>query len=234
MLTPKKKISKREIKQDALLTSYAKTLTFYNENKKYITYAATGLVVVVIAAFIIVRNRRANDERAAAEVAKVFSIYDAAAGNAQQYTMAINGQPEHGIMGFKAIVENYGGTESGELARFYLANAYFNLGQYDEALKQFDKFSGSNSLLASSALAGLGGCYEMKKEYSKAASNYEKAAQESPNSVDTPEYLDSAARCFGLAGDKEKAIGLYKRLKQEFPTSTFARDADRYISQFSA
>ena len=234
MLTPKKRITKKEIKQDPLFTAIGQLEVFYEQNKKYVSYALTGIVVIVIAVFMYINNRRANEEKAAAEFGKVFGLYDRAVNDPKQYTTAINGQADRSIMGLKTIVENYGGTESGELARFYLANSYFNLGQYDEALKQYDSFSGGDKLLSASALAGLAGCYEARKEYGKAASNYEKAASVILNTSSTPEYLNAAARCYGLSGEKEKAIALLKRLKKEYPTSSFAREADRYISQFSA
>ena len=234
MLIPKKRITKKELKHDPLFTTLGQLEVFYNENKKYISYALTGIVIVVIAIFMFVNNRRANNEKAAAEFGKVFKLYDAAINDPKQYTVLINGQPDRGIMGLKAIVDNYGGSESGELARFYLADVYFNLGQYDEALKQFDAFSGGDKLLRASALAGMGGCLEVKKEYEKAASEYEKASSVASNESSAPEYLNAAARCYGLAGEKEKAVTLFKRLKKEYPTSSFGREADRYISQFSA
>ncbi|MBI1806747.1 MAG: tetratricopeptide repeat protein [Ignavibacteria bacterium] len=234
MLKPKKKISKKDIKQDTLLTSYAKATTFYYENKKYVNYVVTGLIIVIVAIFVYSNNKRANNEKAATELGKVFGIYDAAANDNRQFKVAIEGQPDRGIMGLKAIVDNYGSTASGEVARFYLANAYLNLGQCDEALKQFDNFSGGNSLLKSAALAGMGRCYEIKGDYTKAASNFERAANVHSDASTSPDYINSAARCYGLAGDKEKAISLFKRLKKEYPTSTFAREADRYITQFSA
>jgi tetratricopeptide (TPR) repeat protein len=130
-------------------------------------------------------------------------------------------------------VDNYGGTTSGELARFYLANAYYMTGQVDAALEEYDDFSGGDKILEASAYAGIGSCYESKKEYDKAASYFEKAAGVSAAGAETPNYLNSAARCYGTAGEKEKAIALLKRLKKEFPASSYARDADRYIGQFS-
>jgi tetratricopeptide (TPR) repeat protein len=234
MLSPKKKLSKKEIKQDGLLNAYAQTSNFYYENKKLVSYILTAVVAVVVVSLVFINNRRANNEKAAAEFGKVFSLYDQGASNTLQYKAAIDGQPERGIMGLKAIVDNYGGTEAGNLARFYLASAYYALGQYDEALKNFNDYSGSNALLSASALSGMGGCYEAKGENAKAASYYEKAFNTSTKSMNAPEYLNSAARCYGLSGEKEKAVTLFKRLKKDYPTSTYAREVDRYISQFSA
>ncbi len=233
MLKPKKRLAKKEIKEDTLLKAYARATAFYYENKKYVTYAVTGLVVIIAAVIIVINNRRANNEKATLELAKVFSIYDAGANDLQQYKVAINGQPERGVMGLKGIVANYGSSESGELARFYLANAYYNLGQYDDALQQYESFSGGTTFLKAAADFGIGGCHEARRDYARAASFYEKAAGISGAGSMTPEYLNAAARCFGLSGEKEKAVVIYKRIKKEFPTSSVARDADRFISQFS-
>ncbi|MDI6766615.1 MAG: tetratricopeptide repeat protein [Bacteroidota bacterium] len=234
MLKPKKKLTKKEMKQDTLITSYAKVTSFYYENKKYINYAITGLVVIVIAIIIYTNNRRANNEKAATELGKVFSIYDAGTSDPRQFQIAIDGQPERGIMGLRAIVDNYGSSPSGDVARFYLANAYLNLGNYDGALKHFKSFDGDNDMLAASAIAGIGTCYEAKGDFEKAASNYEKAARSVADKSAAPDHLLNAARCYGLAGDKEKAISLFKRIKKDFPKSSAARDVDRYIAQFSS
>ena len=234
MLKPKKKIAKREIKEDTLLTAYANATTLYYDYKKYFWNGLTVLAVVIIGLVFYANNRRSNSEKAASEFGKVFSIYDAAANDPQQYKVAINGQPERGIMGLKGIVDNYGGSDAGELARFYLASAYYFTGQYDDALAHFDKFSGGTDQLKASALAGMAACYEVKREYGKASSYYEKAARQISDRISTPEYLSHAARCYGLSGEKEKAVTLFKKIKKEYPTSTAARDADRYIAQFSA
>jgi TolA-binding protein len=234
MLKPKKKITKKEIKQDKLVTAYAKVTSFYEINKKYISYGATALVLIIIGIIIYSNNRRANDEKAATELGKVYTIYDAASSDIAQYKLAIEGQPERGIIGLKSIVDNYGGTTSGQLARYYLATAYYNLGNYDEALKHFEDYSGGSDLLNAAAMAGIGKCLEAKNEYLKAAGKFENAARIVSDDTNTPDYLNSAARCYGIGGEKEKAVTILKRLKKEYPKSQYAREADRAISQFSA
>ncbi len=233
MLKPKKKITKKEIKQDTLVTSYAKLTTFYDANKKYFNYAFTALIVIVVAIVIYTNNRKANNEKAATELGKILPIYEATTNDPTQIKLAIDGVPERGIMGLKAIVDNYGSTSSGEIARLYLANCFLSMGNYDEALKNFDDFDSSNDLLNASAKAGLASCYEAKGDYKKAAVEYEKAASTFNNEINTPDYLLSAAICYGKAGEKEKAVSILKHLKKEFPKSSNAREADRYISQFS-
>jgi tetratricopeptide (TPR) repeat protein len=228
MLRPKKKISKREMKQDALVTTYAKVTSFYEENKRIVGIVTTVVAVVAIAILIVLKNRADANENALLQLGQVQGVY--ASG---QYQAAIDGVPERNVPGLKAIVENFGSSRGGELARFMLANAYFELGKYDEALEQFEDFSAPDDMLAASRYAGIGQCYEGKKNYKDAAENFEKAASKDAKDILAPEYLGNAARNYGLAGDKERALELYKRLKKNYPTSLSARDVDRFIAQMS-
>ena len=225
MLSPKKKISKRELKEDALITTYVKITGFYDKHKKNISIAVTVVAVLIIASIIFLKNRADNSEKASSQLGEVFSLFDNG-----QYQQAIDGLPERNITGLKSIVENYGGVRAGNYARFYLANAYYHLGKYDLALTQFEDFSPSDEVLAVSRLAGLGSCYEALGKYKEAAENYEKASTKYPQDGSAAENMSNAARNFGMAGDKETAIELYKKVKKNYPTSTFARDADRFIA----
>jgi len=233
MLKPKKKLVKKEIKQDTLVKLSSEATVFYYEHKKYVQYAIVALIVLIGVIYVMRKNSTEANEKATSDLSKVMAIYEAGGTDPQQYKLAISGQPERGIVGLKAIVDNGGGSSAGETARFYLANAYYFTGQYDDALTQYDNYSGDSPILKAAAYAGLAGCYEVKKEYGKAASAYERAAGASSGSSTAPEFLSLSARCLGKSGEKEKAISLLKRIKKEFPTSTAAREADRYIAQFS-
>lgn len=228
MLRPKKRISKRELKQDALVTSYVKATTFYETHKKNISIAVTALVVVVFATVIYFKNRADNNEKAITQLGGIYQAYDGG-----QYQAAIDGVPERNIPGLKSIVENYGSSHAGDIARFYLGNAYFHTGRYDEALKAFEDCGSDEELIAVSRLASIASCYEVKKDHKEAAEYFEKAATKFSKDMNAAENLNHAARNYGQAGEKEKAIELYKRIKKNYPTTVFAREADRFISQLS-
>jgi len=228
MLRPKKKISRKEIKQDTLVTWYAQVTAFYENNKRVIGIAVTAVVVVVIAGLVYSKNRSDNNERALAQLSQVDALY-----NQGQYQAAIDGVPERNIPGLKSIVDNFGNSRGGELARFILASAYYEVGKYDEALTQFEDFSPPDEMLAASRYAGIAQCFEAKKNFGEAAKYFESAVGKSPKGVSAAEDLSNAARDFGLAGEKEKALELYQRLKKDYPASQYARDADRFIAQLS-
>ncbi|MEW6510592.1 MAG: tetratricopeptide repeat protein [Bacteroidota bacterium] len=228
MLRPKKKLSKRELKTDALVTTYVKATTFYEQNKRPISIGVTALAVIILATVVFFKNRADNNEKAAIQLSGIFQAFDAG-----QYRTAIDGVPEKNIPGLKSIVENYGNSEAGELARFYLANAEFNTGNYAEALAQFRACSVSDEMLEVSRLAGMGACYEAMGDHASAAEYFESAATSYSKDVSAAENLSHAARNYGEAGEKDKAIELYRRIKKNYPTTTFAREADRFISQLS-
>ncbi|HTR82036.1 MAG TPA: tetratricopeptide repeat protein [Bacteroidota bacterium] len=229
MLRAKKKISKRVIKEDTLVTTYFKAQTWYDENKKRISAVGGVLIVAALALWFYSNNMREGNERATTDLAKVYSFYDNG-----QYLIAINGIPERNIAGLQSIVDNYGSTATGNLAKFYLADSYYNTQDYDKALKYFNDFSGNSSLLQNSATAGIAACYEAKGEYKKAAENYEKAGLENSDDPNAADNLVNAARDYAKSGDKDRAIDLLKRVKKDYPTSTAARDVDRYIAEVSA
>jgi tetratricopeptide (TPR) repeat protein len=229
MLTPKKKISKREIKEDKLVTTYFEATSWYEKNKKTVSTVFTGLVVLVVAAIIIRNNIASSNEKATSEFAKVMKYYDD--GN---YEAAINGVPQENVRGLQAVVNDYGSSKSGNFAKFYLANAYFSIGKYDKALDLYLDVNLNEELLQSSALAGAGACYEAKGNNANAATYYEKAAMIGKGNTQAAEHLQHAATNFAAAGNKSKAIELLKKIKKDYPTSPLAREIDRYIAVYKS
>lgn len=233
MLKPKKKIAKKELKQDTLLTTYVKTSGFYYENKKYINYALTALVVIAIAVVIFINNRRTNNEKATLELGKVIAILEANPTDPASIKMAIDGQPAQGLVGLRAIVGSYGGTEAGNLAKYYLGNAYYLTGAYEDALENYEDFSGSDPLLTSGAKAGEGATLEALRRYDEAGKAFESAWRSNPDGILAAEHLTSAARCFALAGDRDEAMRLLRKVKEEFPRSASAQEADRILTRLT-
>ena len=228
MLQPKRKITKKEMKEDALITTYVRATTFYEENKKNINIGVTTLIVIVAALFIYTKTRNADNEKATTELAKVYSYYDNA-----QYQIAIDGVRERNIPGLTSIVDNYGSTHAGNMAKLYLADCYFNLRKFNDALKEYEDFSPDGELLTVTRYAGMGSCYEAMGKYKDAATNFEKAASQYSSDVSAAENFNAAARNYAAAGEKEQALELYRKIKRSYPTTSFAREADRYIAELS-
>ena len=232
MLKANKKITKKEMQQDALITSYNNFLIFYEVNKKKIFIVAGVIALVGVLLGLYFYKSRISNEEASTALGKIYSYYDQASSDPNSYNVAINGIPERKVEGLKSIVDKYGSTPSGEVARIYLGNAYYATGNVDEAMKMFESFSSSDPTLTAAALAGQGACYESKQNFEQAASMFEKAG--GMQTLSGAEYLQSAARCYGLKGDKAKALELCKKIKKDYPKSAQAREIDRYLSQYAS
>ncbi len=228
MLRPSKKITRKELKEDKLVTTYSLVTSYYEKNKRTISIALLATLLVIAAIVVYVRNRADASEKAQAGLGAISSYIDNG-----QYQTAIDGIPSRNIQGLRAIVENFGSSPGGELARFQLASALLALGKYDEALEHYKSFSPPNALLDAGRRAGLGTCYEARKEYEDAAAEFEKAAAADATDPRVPEFLHNAARNYAAAGEKEQAVEIWKRLKKSHAASSYGRDAERYIVQYS-
>ncbi len=229
MLKPQKNISKKEIKEDRLVTTYFNLRKWVDENKRLAGYIVAVPIVLVALWFWWGQKKSEWNELASTMLSKVGSYYDEG-----RYEMAINGVPQEGIQGLQAIVDEYGSTNAGQMAKLYLANSYYAMKNYDKALEYYDDISVSDKMISAAALAGVASCYEVKGNYEKAAVNFEKAASKNKTPLTAPEYLQKAAVNYAAAGNKEKAVELLQALKKEFPNSSFARDADMFIAEYSS
>src|SRR5664280_542588 len=226
MLTKRKKLSRKEIKEDKLVTTYYKALAFFEENKNRLAMYAGILAVVILAIVLFMNNKKKNNEIAGTELARVMNVYDS--GN---YLEAIEGRAGTKLIGLKKLVESYGSTENGEIAKIYIANAYNNLGKLEDANKYYQDYSGSNKIFKATALAGQASYQAYKKNYEKAADLYKKAAFVSDADVLNPEYLLHAGINYMAAGKNSDAKELFDKIKKDFTTSTAFREIDKYSNQ---
>ena len=224
MLTKKKKLSKKEIKEDKLISLYYKVYGYFEENRsQLITYSVVLAVVIAVGVFF-VSHRIQNNQKAGSELSKIMNVYDSGS-----YLEAIEGK-KGAEVGLKSIVENYGSTENGEIAKIYLANSYNRLGKYDEAFKYYKDYDGSIKIYEATALAGQAGYYADKKDFVKAADLYLKASRVSDENVLNPEYLYHAGVNFLNANNNEKAKEAFAKIKKDYQTSPEARKVNPYLA----
>jgi tetratricopeptide (TPR) repeat protein len=226
VLERRKKISKKQIKEDTLVTTYYRVQSFVIENQARLLIGVAAIALVVVA-IVLFTNKRAKDNESAANLlAKVAPLYESGA-----YKEAIEGQSATNTVGLKKIVDDYGGTETGNAAKIFLANSYLLTNNNDAAYKAFDDYSGSNPLFKATALAGKAGCLETKKEYEKAADLFADAAKISKINPANADYLIRAGINYLHVGKKEEAKNLFETIKRDYKTSPVIYELDRYLAQ---
>ena len=226
MAQKKKKITKKEIQEDQLVTSFYKVEEFVEQHKQNIIIGVAAVAIIALA-IVWYNNKKIEDNlQATTEMAKVIPLFEK--GSFQE---AIEGQPGTNLNGLKSIVENYGSTEQGEFAKIYLADSYYYLGDYTNAKKYYEEYSGESSLHKAAAYAGIAACYEQEGNYEKAAGYYNKAASVSKYNPLTPDYLLNAGINYIKVNKKDMAETVLNRIKKEFKTSPIAREVDKYLAQ---
>jgi len=225
MITKKKKLSRKEIKEDKLVSFVYKAQSFYEDYKNKIFTYGTVIVVAVALAYFYVNQKRTDNENAGVELSRTMILYDQGT-----YLQAIEGQQGSNIVGLKKIVEEYGGTENGESAKIFLANSYSFLGNYEEALKYYEDYSGSIDYFKAAAIAGRAGFYASKNDYEQAADLYLEAAGVTEVNAQNSEYLLNAGINLLKVGNKEEAKTLFETIKEKYSTSVAGREIGQYMA----
>lgn len=215
MLTPRKRISKKELKEDKLLTYYAKAQNWVEDNYKIVAGVAAVVLLVIVGSIFITSNREKSEGVASVKLAKAIQAFDSS-----DYTTAINILSD--------VVENNGSTKSGAVARFYLAQSLFRTEEYvgaEDHFKTAAKKLSKDVHLKTAALAGAAASLEQQGEFFQAGKKFEQIVAKNSDAPQAAYYLLRAARCYEKADDETKALTLYKTVVEDYPNSTEKNDA---------
>lgn len=226
MIGKKKKIAKKEIQEDKLVTSFYQTQQLFEEHKQKIIIGVGAIAILILAITWFVNKKAEDNLLAASQISQVVSSFEQG-----QFQKAIDGEPGTQLAGLKSIVDNYGSTEQGEIAKIYLANSYYSLGDYENAEEAYSDYSGESKLHQSTAYAGMAACYEVNADFEEAAKYYQKAANTYKLETQTADFLLNAGINYLKAGQKDKAKDVLETVKKDYKTSTAAREVEKYLSQ---
>lgn len=227
-LNPPKKISKKhELREDRVVTFYARAWQYFDQNRTLVYGILAGIVVIIVAAVGYVFYQSKQSERADELLGQIVSLYEQGS-----YQEALDGTGDR--TGLLEIADEYGSTDAGNLAHFYAADALFQLGEYDRALEHFNDYDKSEDLIGASAIAGQAAVYENKGEYRRAADLYRRAALHFENELNSPQYLLNAGRSYELAGDFGEAQEVYEMIRDDYSESNLATNIEVYIARAAA
>ena len=180
--------------------------------------------------FFWVRNQQTREQEASQQLSRIAPFLDQG-----DFAAAINGKDK--LAGLKKIADTYAGkfigTPSGNMANLLLANAYYSIGDFDNALKVFKSVSLSNNDLAAASLAGAGDCYFNKNQFEPAADNYREAAKKTGNTVLKAQYLAHEASSYQESNQLAKAAELYNKIIADYPGTPGAAIAQNSLLRIS-
>ena len=213
----------------AVVEAVSKTDQFFQQHGKKVVIALAAVVLVVVCGYLY--KNLVIDSNAEKAAAMIVDAQDRFAGENPDFALALNGD-ENGA-GFLDVVEQYGSTATGNIAKHYAGICYLRLGDLENAEKYLSMYSAVKGLASEVINAqnlGLRGDIAVEKgEYEAAANLYDKAVKASANLYTAPLYTYKQILVFAALGKKAEAEQALKALQANYPTATETREAEKVV-----
>ena len=210
---------------------------FVEKNQKYI-FIIIGVVALFVLGKLGYDQFLAKPAQATAmnemyQAQKYFN--DAVTGTTAKdslYNLALNGG--NGKLGLLDITKDYSSTPAGNLANYYAGMAYLNTKKYEEAVSHLTKFDSEDEILAPMAKGAIGDAFIQLNQKDDALDYYKQAFKLRNNAFSTPTYLYKAGVTALELGKAKEALGFFERIKNDYPKSTEAANAELFIGKAEA
>jgi tetratricopeptide (TPR) repeat protein len=198
---------------------------FFEKNQKAVVGIA-ALLALLVAAYVVYQFLyKAPQETAAKEM-----IYKAEQQFLRDsFALALE-NPGGGFEGFLDIIDNYSGTKTANLAKYYAGVSYLNLGNNESAIEYLSSFSAAGDVTPTMRYGALGDAYSEMNDYDAALSNYKKAAYGTANELLSPYYLKKYGMLCEVQGDMDSAQKAYAIIQEKYPNSAEGSDIEKYLN----
>ena len=197
--------------QETLGEAMNRTELFFEKNGRNMAYIFLGLLVLAALIFgyraLIVAPRATKAAERIAEAQYRFEEQN------PDYQLALEGDANGA--GFLDVIEEYGSTPSGNLAKHYAGICYLKTGDLENAAKYLAKYSpvkGIPGALINAQNLGLQGDIAVEQQ-----------------NLTAPMYLRKAGLAEQAQGNNEKAAAFYEQILTSYPASTDAREAEKLL-----
>ena len=206
-MATKEKDTNKELEVEEIVS---KSEQFIENNSKKIIYGIIAVALVVGAVLGIKHGYLVPQEKKAAAAMFKGEQYFAR----DSFALALNGNGAD-YEGFEAIIDQYGSTDAGNLAKAYAGICYYKMGDTQKALDLLKSFSGKDQMVSPAVTGLIGDCHVN-------------------NEVISPIYLKKAGIAYENLKEYDKAVKAYTTIKDKYYTSMEASDIDKYITRASA
>lgn len=223
----KEQITKPE--EEMLESAMNKTEKFFEQNSKSVSYLLLALIVL---AGCIFGYKKLVSEPRIEKAAELIAQAEVRFGEENpDFRLALEGDANGA--GFLEVIEQYGSTPSGNLAKHCAGICYLKLGELENAAKYLSEYSpvkGLPGAIVNAQNLGLQGDIAFEQgDLAGAVKLYGKAVAAADNNYTAPLYLRKAGIAEKARGNKEKAEALFQRILTEYPASSEAREAEKLI-----
>ncbi len=205
-----------------------KTGDFFENHKSLIITITAVIVILVLGYFGYQYLYLAPKEKTAAKE----MFYSQRYFEMDSMENALNGDGQH--PGFLEIADSYGSTKSGKLAHYYSGLIYLHQGNFQEAVAHLEKFKSKDAVLHILSRQALGDAYWELEQTDKALASYKEGAKKYSNEILTPGIMARMAAVYESLQQYGDAVKVYEDLRNLYPRSIEARNADMMIARLQA
>ncbi len=205
--------------------AYSKSEQWIIENQKSLSIIA-GVVLLLILSYFAYNNFYLMPQE---EEAREMMWPAEKAFGEDSLQLALNGNA--GAYGFLDIIDEYGMTQSANLAHYYAGVCYLRSGDYESAIEYLEDFDCNDVMICAVALGATGDAYMELGQVDRAIGYYNNAVEHNDNNLTAPIYLMKVGRAYEEVGDLEDALNAYKEIKAQYPTSSEGSGIDKFIAR---
>jgi predicted negative regulator of RcsB-dependent stress response len=229
-------ISRKELKKDEIRETLSHGAeAIFSHQRQIWHYGAVALlfVLAVLGWRFYTQNQTARGTAALADAMKVYQARIRTAGEPAQpdeitYVDEKNKYAD-AVKKFTDVANRYPRTRPGQLARYYEALSLERVGRYDQAENNLKPLQSSrDESLSALARFKLAQVYDEDGKGSQAAQLYQQLADKPTLFVPKPIVLLALADHY-RGSDPTQAAKLYKQVKDEFPDTQAAQQADERL-----
>jgi len=214
----------------------SKTEAWVEKNQKFIL-GFIGAVAVCVLGYLAFQEfiQKPKEIEATNEMFQAQTYFEealTATAKDSLFGLALNGG--EGKYGFLDIIDNYGGTNAGNLSKYYAGMSYLNTNNYKEAINYLDDFSSDDAVIGPLAKGAIGDAFVQLGQEDKALSYYETAATMSANEFTAPRFLLKAGITAMNIGNSSIAIKHFTEITEKYPKSEEAVRAEANIGRAKA
>jgi len=202
----KKRITKKNLKEDEFIESIASFKEKYEQNKKTINTVGTILLILIVGFLFIRHQKQTREAKAIEALGQVEVMYYQ---NNLDQTIALG----------EEMLRKYNGTKQAGYCNIIVGNCYYNKGEYGKALNYYQQYIKDYNdviIYKYGAYDGIGNCFAQQGKYLDAAKAYLEGAKALKNTYGEPFLIEKAADSYSKAGKIKEALDNYKKIIDTF------------------
>ena len=212
-----KRIKRKQLKEDELVTTFNKILRFAKKRFRELVALAAAIALILV---IIVGVRLVKAHNVKKESRMLGEILELASN--------IKDNPEN----IQKLEDMAGKGKFSRIAYLQLAGYYVENGSLEEAEAYLQKISDKQKDLFYYQAQDLLAQIQVKKgDYDKAIDIYQKIVKEKPQEYTMDAVLFRQAEAYEQKGNREEALALYRKIQEDYPQTFFGYDASQKVQK---